>query len=130
MATQVTQKVLDDITGDEGASLAEFMLDGVNYEIDLTEENRRKLREALAEFIDAGRKVSARTARRLAVTGQGTAPARVDREQTQAIREWARRHGRQVSNRGRIPEVLRIAFEKNDPTLAPAAEESPLAAVG
>jgi hypothetical protein len=30
-------------------------------------------------------------------------PAAADREQNQAIREWARKQGRKVSDRGRIP---------------------------
>jgi hypothetical protein len=30
----------------------------------------------------------------------------VDREQNKAIRDWARKQGRQVSDRGRIPEEI------------------------
>ena len=33
-----------------------------------------------------------------------------DKEQTQAIREWARASGRQVSDRGRISAAIQEAF--------------------
>jgi hypothetical protein len=35
---------------------------------------------------------------------------RVDREQTQAIREWARKSGQKVSERGRIPAAIVEAY--------------------
>jgi hypothetical protein len=35
----------------------------------------------------------------------------VSKEQTQAIRHWAREKGLQVSERGRIPATVREAFE-------------------
>jgi hypothetical protein len=35
---------------------------------------------------------------------------RVDREQTQAIREWARNNGHKVSERGRIPASVLEAY--------------------
>jgi hypothetical protein len=35
----------------------------------------------------------------------------MDREQAGAIREWARRNGHQVSDRGRIPSSVVEAYE-------------------
>lgn len=119
MATQVIQKVIDDLTGEEGASTAEFSLDGVTYEVDLTETSRKQLHDVFAPYIDAGRKVGSRRGRSIAA--RGTAAAKVDREQTQAIREWARRNGLEVSQRGRISELVRVAYNANDPSLATAA---------
>jgi hypothetical protein len=128
MAEQVIVKRIDDITGEEGASLVEFALDGTSYELDLTEGNRQRLKDSLADFVAAGRKVTGRRGR--VAAPRGTAPARVDREQTQAIRDWARLHGRKVSERGRIPELLRLAYDKNDPSLAPAADDPQLVPAG
>jgi hypothetical protein len=37
-------------------------------------------------------------------------PARRDKEQIAAIREWANSHGYKVSNRGRIPGEVEAAY--------------------
>jgi len=44
------------------------------------------------------------------VKGNGK-PAPMDREQTKAIREWARKNGHEVSDRGRIAAPIMEAFE-------------------
>jgi hypothetical protein len=38
-------------------------------------------------------------------------PARSNRDQTAAIREWARANGHQVSDRGRIPKSVIEAYQ-------------------
>ncbi|WP_433261562.1 Lsr2 family DNA-binding protein [Actinosynnema sp. CS-041913] len=38
-----------------------------------------------------------------------------DRELNQAIRDWARNQGHQVSERGRIPQDLVVAFKEAQP---------------
>ncbi|WP_218054110.1 Lsr2 family protein [Microbacterium sp. 3J1] len=47
---------LDQSTIDEGGTVT-FELNGTSYEIDLTNANQEKLRDALAPFIKAGRRV-------------------------------------------------------------------------
>jgi hypothetical protein len=99
----------EDIPADETVS---FALDGTNYEIDLAEKNAKELRDAFARYISAARKVG-RGGNRQASTG-GTRPrggGRMDREQAGAIREWARRNGHNVSDRGRIPASVVDAYE-------------------
>jgi hypothetical protein len=44
-----------------------------------------------------------RTRRQAAMTGT---PARFNRKETHAIREWARQNGHQPSDRGRIPKSV------------------------
>jgi hypothetical protein len=39
-------------------------------------------------------------------------PASADREQNQAIREWARKQGMKVSDRGRIPAEVLEAYHQ------------------
>lgn len=95
----------DDLDGTEGAETVKFGLDGVQYEIDLAEKNATKLREALAPFISAARKVG----RGGVVVGGRAARGRsaaADREQNRAIREWAKREGKNISGRGRIPQEI------------------------
>ena len=58
---------------------------------------------------EAGRRVGGRRRGRSAgTTGRGRAI--IDREQSAAIREWARRNGHKVSTRGRIPADVIEAF--------------------
>lgn len=95
----------DDLDGTEGAQTVKFGLDGVQYEIDLSEKNAAKLREALAPFIAAARK----TGRGGVVVGGRAARGRAatpDREQNKAIRAWAKREGLEISDRGRIPQEI------------------------
>lgn len=96
----------DDLEGGEAAETVKFGLDGVSYEIDLNSKNAKKLRDALQPFVAVAR----REGRGAVVPGGRTARRRggavSDREQNKAIREWARKAGKQVSDRGRIPQEI------------------------
>ncbi|WP_420121439.1 histone-like nucleoid-structuring protein Lsr2 [Nakamurella sp.] len=116
MATLTTVSLVDDLDGSEATESVAFALDGVAYEIDLSEENAEKLRDALAGYVAGARRVDgSRRAGRAKVAkvakparGTRTAP---DREQTAAIREWARANGYEVSERGRLSATVLAAFE-------------------
>jgi hypothetical protein len=105
-------KLIDDLDGKKADETVEFGIDGKNYEIDLSTANAGKLRDALASYVGAAR----RAAGRRRASGS-SAPARkpsIDREQNQAIRDWARKRGMKVSDRGRIPaEVLEAYHQEN-----------------
>jgi hypothetical protein len=116
MAQQTTVRFIDDLDGSEASGTVEFGLEGKNYEIDLSNENAKKLREALEAFVDAGRKTGGRSSTR----GRGRAqsqpaaaekPSGSSREDTAAIREWARANGHQVSDRGRISKSVMEAYK-------------------
>ena len=66
MARKVQVLLEDDIDGTPGAETVLFSLDGKSYEIDLSEKNAEKLREAFAPWIGAGRRVSSPCSRRAA----------------------------------------------------------------
>ena len=109
MAKKVTVTLVDDFDGDGPADeTVGFALDGVSYEIDLSAKNAKKLREDLKQWIDSGRRVGGR--RRGRPGGSGRGRGSIDREQSAAIREWARRSGHKVSTRGRIPAEIIEAF--------------------
>jgi hypothetical protein len=100
----------DSIPADETVT---FALDGTTYEIDLSDKNASELRDLLGKYVSAARKVSSRGTRasgggRSRATGGG---GRMDREQAGAIRDWARKNGHEVSDRGRIPASVVEAFE-------------------
>jgi hypothetical protein len=85
----------------------------VSYEIDLREENANRLRDSLADYVESARRVGGRVKRGATPT---SAPARpVDarsKEQTKAIREWAKKNGYDLAERGRIPANVIAAFEE------------------
>jgi hypothetical protein len=112
MAERIVRQLIDDIDGTEIADGAgeriEFSFRGVDYHIDLSSTNVAKLDKALKPYVDAAAKVrgSAR-ARRSKAAGNG----RTSAEQLAAIREWARKHGHDVADRGRIKAEIVDAFE-------------------
>jgi len=100
MAQKVQVTLVDDLDGGQAEETIAFGLDGSAYEIDLSSKNAAKLRDGIAAYVSAARKAGRTTSKR-ARTGGGAATA--DREQNQAIREWAKKKGLKVSERGRIP---------------------------
>ncbi len=108
MAKQTTVTLVDDLDGSVADEQVEFAMDGKSYEIDLSAANSARLRESLAPFISAARRTSGRR------RSGGAAPARpsTDREQNQAIREWAQQQGMKISERGRIPSNVLEAYHK------------------
>jgi hypothetical protein len=112
MAQKVTVTLVDDLDGTEAEETVEFGLDGAAYQIDLSEENAERLRDALAEYVDHARRSGGRKRAtvRPAAAGRPARPASADREQNQAIRAWARKQGMKVSDRGRIPSEVIDAY--------------------
>ena len=112
MAQKVTVKLVDDLDGSEAGETVEFGLDGAFYEIDLSEDNAERLRDALAEYVEHARRSGGRkrTGGRVAVAGRAPRTASADREQNQAMREWARKQGMNISDRGRIPKEVAEAY--------------------
>jgi hypothetical protein len=107
MAKKVQVSLVDDIDGTNAVETVGFALDGTSYEIDLSKANARKLRDGLSNYVAHAR----RAGRVRASDGRrGRGSARSDREQTQAIREWARRNGHKVSDRGRVPATVLEAY--------------------
>lgn len=122
MAQKVTVQLVDDVDGSTADTSVEFAIDGVSYTIDLSEENAEALRESLASYVDSARRTGGRKrsgGKGKAAAKQGkqtkqpkaTVPNTADRERNQAIREWARNQGMQVSDRGRIPADIVEAYD-------------------
>ncbi len=87
----------DDLDGEAPATeTVEFSPDGrTHYEIDLSEDNARELRETFARYIAAARRV-----------GNGRPAQRRRRSETDvdpaAVRAWAKANDIPVNERGRI----------------------------
>jgi Lsr2 len=106
-------RLVDDLDGEVADETVEFGVDGKNYEIDLSTANAKKLRDALADFVAAARRAGGRRRGGGAPAAAARRPS-IDREQNQAIREWARKRGMKVSDRGRIPAEVLEAYHKEN----------------
>ena len=112
MAQKIQVLLVDDMDGGVASETVTFGLDGASYEIDLSKENAARLRNVLAEYVGHARKTGRSASRNGASPARASVrgPARADREQTQAIREWAKKNGFEVKPRGRVPANVIEAY--------------------
>lgn len=113
MAQKVIVELVDDLDGtaSDDIQTVRFSLDGADYEIDLNEANAENLRGTLEEYVAAARRTGGRIKRGTGTAKPASRPA-VNREQTRAIREWARQNGYDIAERGRIPAEVTAAYEQ------------------
>lgn len=109
MAQTVKIILEDDLDGGPAEETVRFGLDGTPYEIDLSEDNAAKLRDALRPFIAKARRTQGKQAPKQPRSG-GTRSAGNSNPDTAAIRQWARDTGRQVSDRGRIHQDIQKEY--------------------
>lgn len=107
MAQKIQTLFIDDLDGSEAEGTVRFGLDGSDYEIDLTAEHARELREVLAPYVSAARR-AAGGARRPAKSGRSASASGLN---TTEVREWARAQGIDVKDRGRVPAGLVVKFK-------------------
>ncbi|GID71201.1 Lsr2 family protein [Actinoplanes cyaneus] len=110
MAKQVITVLTDDLDGGDADGTIEFGLDGINYTIDLSDKNAGKLRKALDPYLAVAAKAGRTNGNSRITSRTAAAPARSNRDQNQAIRQWATKNGYEVSERGRIPSSIVEAF--------------------
>ena len=114
MAQQVV--VVDDITGEAGASTRRLRLDGVEYDIDLTDESFASLQEQLRPYLEKARVVPmSKRGKSSASEGRGT-PVRQKQDLPAAsstIRAWAAANGIDCPKRGRIPASVVERYTKS-----------------
>ncbi|NLT25522.1 MAG: Lsr2 family protein [Microbacteriaceae bacterium] len=111
MARKIIYQIVDDIDGTElpegAGETVKFSLDGVDYEIDLSDDNAAELRGALEQYIGAARRTGGRQQRGTRTQLPTAGPKR----DLAAIRKWARANGHEVADRGRIPQAVIDAYE-------------------
>jgi hypothetical protein len=106
MAQKVRIIMTDDLDGREADETVSFAIDGRAYEIDLSEDNARKLRGMLHAYMEKGRRLkAARGGGRTAARGASA------RERSAEIRQWARDNGIKINDRGRIPASVIEPYE-------------------
>jgi hypothetical protein len=99
--------LLDDFTGEEGAESIAYSLDGVSYEIDLSEDNAAQFRGFFAKYTDVSRCVAGRASN----TSRSYTPSSNVNPEIAKIRVWAGSNGYDVGDRGRIPAHVTEAYE-------------------
>ena len=86
MAQKVQTLYVDDLDGSEADGTIRFGLDGTEYEIDLNAKHTRELRDVLARYVAAGRRVRASTSQ----SSRSGRKAQPNALNTTEVREWAR----------------------------------------
>ncbi len=104
MAQKVMVSLEDDLDGSPATETLRFALLGTEYEIDLSEHNASRFRQQMNPFVEHARRAG-RT------KGRSTARSTANRERTGDIRAWAREHGLNVNERGRIPATVVEQYE-------------------
>jgi len=129
MAQRVQVILTDDLDGGEANQTVKFSLDGVQYEIDLSDLNAGKLREALSGFTSAARRTGGRATKRSQSSGYGITGGRSsERGTTTEIREWAKSMGLEVAERGRVPKDIAEKYERAQADVKAAEKEARKAA--
>ncbi|MEU8216705.1 Lsr2 family protein [Micromonospora taraxaci] len=121
MAKRVIHQLVDDLDGGSADETIKFALDGVQYEIDLSAANAAKLRDVFSPYTANGLKIgrggvarSARVSHSAAGVGRlrgGRTGGVTNRDQNKAIRDWAKRVGKEISDRGRIPREIVAEYD-------------------
>ena len=104
MAQRVTVALEDDLDGGPADETVRFAFGGADYEIDLSKKNAAAFRKKLAPFVEHGRKAGRAQPRRASRTA-------ASRQRSGDIRAWAKDHGIEVSERGRIPASVVEQYE-------------------
>ena len=109
MAQRVNVVLVDDIDGSDASETVGFALDGVDYEIDLSDKHAGELRDALSLYVGHARRTGGR--RRGGRRSSGSSAASSTGEASAAdIRAWARENGHEVPERGRVSAEVREAY--------------------
>lgn len=108
MAQKVLVQLIDDLDGtaSDDVTTVQFGLDGVTYEIDLSDSNADRFRDLMADYVGSARRTGGRV-RRGARPGQGGA-----NNDAGAIREWAQANGIELAARGRIPSHVAESYRQ------------------
>lgn len=105
---QITQ-LIDDLDGSvlDDATTIHFSVEGRAYEIDLSADNAKKLRDAFEPFVSAGRALGSVPAGARRPTKGRSGSSRDLGE----VRAWAEENGFTVNSRGRISATVLEAYD-------------------
>lgn len=105
MPHRIVAYLVEDVDQADAVETVHFALDGVRYEIDLSAAHTDELRATLAPWIARARRVGGAAKHPLRRQRASRADENVTR-----IRQWARTQGYSVTDRGRIPDAVLVAY--------------------
>ena len=108
MAQKIQTLFIDDLDGSDAEGTVRFGLDGSEYEIDLNAKHAQQLRDALARYVGAARRVGGGARRSAARGGRRASASGLN---TTEVREWAKAQGIEVKDRGRVPAEVVVKFK-------------------
>lgn len=85
------------------------------YRLELSPENAAEFDRDMKKWLQAGKRALQAARSDGDVVVRAARPSKIDREQTAAIRAWARKKKLKVSPRGRIPQSVVDAFHAAHP---------------
>jgi hypothetical protein len=109
MAQRVNVVLVDDIDGSDAVETVTFALDGVDYEIDLSDKHADQLRKAFAPYVGHARRTGGR---RRGGRRSSSSSSSSNGASAADIRAWARENGWDVPERGRVSAEVREAYEQ------------------
>jgi Lsr2 protein len=104
MAKRIVEVVESDISGKPNAATVTFGLAGTWYEVDLTQDEEEGLKQALQSYLAVSRKGSRPPKKRQV--------PEMTAEERARIRDWAKKKGHKVPERGRIPKEIQNAYDE------------------
>lgn len=109
MAKKHITQLIDDLDGsviDRGTTV-HFSLEGRAYEIDLSDDNARRLRDDFGPYISAGRAVAANPV----LVKKSSRPRALPTRDLVDVRAWAEENGHAINSRGRISAAVLEAYD-------------------
>jgi Lsr2 len=104
VARKVRVELSDDLDGSPATQTLRFGFRGVDYELDLSDENANEMTHWLEHYISHARRIGGRAVR-------SDAPSVVD---TKGVRAWALEAGIPVSARGRVSREIVEQYERQE----------------
>jgi hypothetical protein len=132
MAQKVTVTISSDLSGETDAHKVDFGLDGVGYEIDLTEAEHQELKGLLGQFVSCARKAGSAAKRGRPAKATPTAESAgtgLTKDERQAVRDFAAAHGVELAKRGRLAELAITAWREKNPQILEHLKEKQTAGV-
>lgn len=99
MAQHTKVVLTDDVDGGTATETVRFGLDGTEYEIDLSAQNARALRDVLSTHAGSGRRIGS-------LGSTQTFTRVVTEHDPAALRAWARNRDIELPARGKIPDEI------------------------
>ena len=109
---RIIHELISDLSGRPADETVTFSIDGVAYEIDLTEAEAFKLRNMLQPYVKNGQKAAKTGKTGRVVLGSGSSSRT---QQLREVRAWCRDNGYNVPGYGRVPAELWEAYETRTP---------------